>query len=116
MGEAGPAGQTCRDSNRYGGQMEYNDPTFLQEQQHLTGTYEKLTILETELEEQLRTLKDAALEEKKNIREDLTLNFDSDVNAMETYAEFEVMNHVIDGYNIAADARAEKLARVRGSS
>ena len=113
MGEAGPAGQTCRDSNRYGGQMEYNDPTFLQEQQHLTGTYEKLTILETELEEQLRTLKDAALEEKKNIREDLTLNFDSDVNAMETYAEFEVMNHVIDGYNIAADARAEKLARVR---
>ena len=87
MGEAGPAGQTCRDSNRYGGQMEYNDPTFLQEQQHLTGTYEKLTILETELEEQLRTLKDAALEEKKNIREDLTLNFDSDVNAMETYAE-----------------------------
>ena len=84
MGEAGPAGQTCRDSNRYGGQMEYNDPTFLQEQQHLTGTYEKLT-----------------------------LNFDSDVNAMETYAEFEVMNHVIDGYNIAADARAEKLARVR---
>ena len=53
------------------------------------------------------------MEEKKNIREDLTLNFDSDINAMETYAEFEVMNHVIDGYNIAADARAEKLARVR---
>ena len=52
-------------------------------------------------------------QEKQKIREDLTLNFDSGTDSMETYIEFEVMNHVIDQYNIESETIAEQLSRVR---
>ena len=48
-----------------------------------------------------------------DIRENLALNFDGDSDSMETYIEFEVMNHAIDQYNIDRDTAAEKLGRVK---
>ena len=93
--------------------METYESIFRQEQEHLTGLCRELSRMEQDLEEKIAKVRENALEEKKAIREDLTLNFDSDTNAMETYAEFEVMNHVIDSYNIITSVSREKLNRIR---
>ena len=93
--------------------MEAYDLIFREEQDHLSALYKRLREMEKSLEEKLDQVRENALEEKKAIREDLTLNFDSDTNAMETYAEFEVMNHVIDNYNIISRVNREKLDQVR---
>ena len=44
--------------------------------------------------------------------EELAPNFATYADAMETYADFAAMNRVIDGYNLAQDADAERLANV----
>ena len=93
--------------------MEAYDRIFREEQEHLTALYQRLKEMEESLADKLDQVRENALEEKKAIREDLTLNFDSDTNAMETYAEFEVMNHVIDSYNIISRVNREKLEQVR---
>ena len=93
--------------------MEAYDLIFREEQDHLSALHKRLREMEKDLEEKLDQVRENALEEKKAIREDLTLNFDSDTNAMETYAEFEVMNHVIDNYNIISRVNREKLDQVR---
>ena len=86
---------------------------FEEEQAHLTGTYGKLRAMEGELEEKIKSISEKAAQEKKDIRSNLSLNFDSDTDAMETYIEFEAMSHSIDQYNIEQDAAKEKLARVK---
>ena len=86
---------------------------FEEEQAHLTQTYGKLRAMEGELEEKIKSISEKAAQEKKDIRSNLSLNFDSDTDAMETYIEFEAMSHSIDQYNIEQDAAREKLARVR---
>ena len=87
--------------------------TFEEEQAHLTQTYGKLRAMEGELEEKIKSISEKAAQEKKDIRSNLSLNFDSDTDAMETYIEFEAMSHSIDQYNIEQDAAREKLARVK---
>ncbi len=89
------------------------DRIFEEEQRHLTDTYEKLLEMEKELSQRAQKMAQKVPEEKQKIREDLTLNFDSGTDSMETYIEFEVMNHVIDQYNIEAETIREQLARVR---
>ena len=86
---------------------------FEEEQAHLTQTYGKLRAMEGELEEKIKSISEKAAQEKKDIRSNLSLNFDSDTDAMETYIEFEAMSHSIDQYNIEQDAAREKLARVK---
>ena len=86
---------------------------FEEEQAHLTQTYGKLRAMEGELEEKIKSISEKAAQEKKDIRSNLSLNFDSDTDAMETYIEFEAMSHSIDQYNIEQDAAKEKLARVK---
>ena len=87
--------------------------TFEEEQSHLTGTHGKLRAMKEELEEKIKSISEKAAQEKKDIRSNLSLNFDSDTDAMETYIEFEAMSHSIDQYNIEQDAAKEKLARVK---
>jgi len=86
---------------------------FKEEQNHLTQVYGKLEDMQQDLEEKVHQMKDKASEEKKDIRDNLTLNFDSGTDTMETYIEFEVMNHVIDSYNIENAAAEARLASVR---
>ena len=93
--------------------MENYESIFRQEQDHLTKLCARLSRMQEDLERKMADVQKNALEEKKAIREDLTLNFDSDTNAMETYAEFEVMNHVIDSYNIVTRVGREKLERIK---
>ena len=86
---------------------------FAQEQQHLTMTYKTLQKMEKDLEERIGSIAEKAAAEKLDIRENLALNFEGDSDSMETYIEFEVMNHAIDQYNIERDSAAEKLGRVK---
>ena len=89
------------------------DRIFTEEQQHLTDVYNRLSAMESALDGRAREIAVRTPEEKKAIRENLTLNFDGSADTMETYIEFEVMNHVIDQYNIENEAVQEKLSRVR---
>ena len=69
--------------------------------------------MEKDLEERIGSIAEKAAAEKLDIRENLALNFEGDSDSMETYIEFEVMNHAIDQYNIERDSAAEKLGRVK---
>ncbi|MDO5133690.1 MAG: hypothetical protein Q4D81_12040, partial [Eubacteriales bacterium] len=86
---------------------------FAQEQAHLQNTYSLLKKMEKDLEARIASVAEKAAAEKLDIRENLALNFEGDSDSMETYIEFEVMNHTIDQYNIERDTAAEKLGRVR---
>ena len=86
---------------------------FDEEQAHLTVTHGKLRAMKTALEEKIDAISEKAAKEKQDIRSNLSLNFDSDTDSMETYIEFEAMSHSIDQYNIEQDAAQEKLARVK---
>ena len=86
---------------------------FEEEQAHLTQTHGRLRVMESELEERIKLISEKAAQEKKDIRSNLSLNFDSDTDSMETYIEFEAMSHSIDQYNIEQDAAKEKLGRVK---
>ena len=89
------------------------DGIFREEQAHLCATWNRLQEMETELGKKLDSIAAQAASEKRDIRENLSLNFDGDADSMETYIEFEVMNHAIDHYNIERDSALEKLGRVR---
>ena len=95
------------------GQEEAEAAIFDQEQAHLSKVYNKLQAMEQNLEERISAIADKAAAEKLDIRENLALNFDGDSESMETYIEFEVMNHAIDQYNIDRDTADEKLSRVK---
>ena len=86
---------------------------FAEEQAHLQDTFDRLKKMEKDLEEKILSISKRAAEEKLDIRENLALNFDGDSDSMETYIEFEVMNHAIDQYNIDRDTSEEKLGRVK---
>ena len=86
---------------------------FEEEQAHLTQTHGKLSAMKEELEERINAISEKAAKEKQDIRSNLSLNFDSDTDSMETYIEFEAMSHSITQYNIEQDAASEKLGRVK---
>ncbi len=86
---------------------------FTEEQTHLTETHAKLRAMRDALEAKVEAISDKAAKEKEDIRSNLSLNFDSDTDSMETYIEFEAMSHSIDQYNIEQNAAMEKLGRVK---
>ena len=86
---------------------------FDEEQAHLSVTHGKLRAMKAALEEKIDAISEKAAREKQDIRSNLSLNFDSDTDSMETYIEFEAMSHSIDQYNIEQDAAQEKLGRVK---
>ena len=90
----------------------HTDPIFEQEQHHLTKTYEKLHSMADDLVKKMeKSSKDAAAD-KIAMSEELSPNFASYADAMETYADFATINRVIDAYNIAQSVDAEKLANI----
>ena len=84
-----------------------------QEQAHLTETYGKLCAMNEALEARSEEISEKAAKEQQDIRSNLSLNFDSDTDSMETYIEFEAMSHSIDQYNIEQNSLQEKLGRVK---
>ena len=88
------------------------DPVFEEEQQHLSSTFAKLEAIEHELSAALRANLEDALEDKESMLDELALNADSDVH-VETMAEYEAMNRIIDAYNLSAEINVEKLHRAQ---
>ena len=94
-------------------QDKLQEKIFEEEQAHLTQTHGKLSAMKEELEERINAISEKAAKEKQDIRSNLSLNFDSDTDSMETYIEFEAMSHSITQYNIEQVAATEKLGRVK---
>lgn len=53
-----------------------------------------------------------AAEDKRSMAEELSPNLASYSDAMETYADINTVNRVIEGYNVAHDLSVEKLERI----
>ena len=89
-----------------------SDPVFEEEQQHLHKTYDKLVSIERDVRERLESDLAEALEGKEDLFEAMSLNQDADIQ-LETLAELEAMNRIIEGYNLSADINTEKLRRAQ---
>ena len=95
-----------------------SDPVFEMEQERLTRVYALIVRKLEETHVSIRDLEKEVAEEKEKLSEDMALNYDSDTTAMETYAEFEVLNRAVDAYNIERTSlgrRAAVLARLKKS-
>lgn len=88
------------------------DKTFEVEQEHLSTTYAKLQNIERNLQEQLASIFNEVASEKDLITDELNFDFDADIH-VETMAELEAVNRIIDTYNIAADVTTERLHRAQ---
>ena len=88
------------------------DPIFIEEQKHLKSTYEKLLHIEHDVRAQLDADLAEALEDKENMFDEMTRDFAADIQ-LETLAELEAMNRIIESYNLSADINSEKLRRAQ---
>lgn len=88
------------------------DPIFEQEQAHLADVHAKLAQIKEELVASLRETLHQASIDKSDMAQDLALDFTSDDMSMETYADLEAMNRIIDAYNLSSQIDSEKLTKV----
>lgn len=86
------------------------DPVFVAEQQHLSDIYAKLTELSQITAHKLETSARLAAQDKEAMAQELTANFDTADDILETLADFEAVNRIIAGYNLSQTVEAEKLA------
>ncbi|MEY8561955.1 UvrD-helicase domain-containing protein [Eggerthellaceae bacterium 3-80] len=91
-------------------QTQLSDPIFDAEQKHLSQTYAKLTDLSHITAQKLETSARLAAQDKEAMAEELTSNFATDDDILETLADFEAVNRIIAGYNLSQTVEAEKLA------
>ena len=75
------------------------DPEFEAERSHLERTYAKLLEIERESLSRLQQTVHEASADKNDMSEELALDFTSDDMSMETYADLESMNRIIDSYS-----------------
>lgn len=84
------------------------DEIFEAEQQHLSATYAKLVTIERQLQEQLERIFNEVTSDKEAIGDELGMDLDEDIH-VETMAQYEAVNRIIDTYNLAADVACERL-------
>lgn len=89
-----------------------SDSIFVEEQEHLTHTYTKLEDIGKSLLVKLAKIETDAADTKKAMADELTSNFATYDDAIETYADIASMNRIIDGYNLAYENELEKLNRI----
>lgn len=90
-----------------------DDPLFEEEQRQLSQTYEKLQAMSRDLTAKMaKNIHDAAAD-KRALCDDVSPNFASYSDAMETYADYATINRVVDAYNITQSVDAEKLNSIR---
>lgn len=92
---------------------QHDDPVFQQEQAHLSTTYATLTNMASGLIAKMSKNSEEAAADKLAMLDDVSPNFASYADAMETYADFATINRVIDAYNISQSVDAEKLNNIR---
>ncbi len=88
------------------------DSIYTEEQEHLTQTYTKLETIGKTLLAKLTKIEADAADTKRIMADELTSNFATYDDAIETYADIASMNRIIDGYNLAYENECEKLGRV----
>lgn len=88
------------------------DAVFQEEQQVLTKTYNKLECIAKETAASLGAGAQEALGQRKDLFEELTFDLGNGVN-LETYAEAEALQRVIDQYNLSVDLNSERLAKAQ---
>ena len=89
------------------------DPVFEEERRHLAETYAKLREIDRRLEGRLAANRQEMADFKGTMIDELAPNFDHEDISMETFAEYAVMNNVVDSFNISIDLDVETLKRVR---
>ncbi|MDO4182458.1 MAG: AAA family ATPase [Coriobacteriia bacterium] len=87
------------------------DPTFDEEQRRLSETYAKLQDIEADLTAKLNMLSTEAAEDIAAMRDELAFDFAESDHTFDTFTEYELMNKVIDAYNLSNDINKEKLTR-----
>lgn len=90
-----------------------SDPVFQQEQAHLSEVHAALRRMGRDLAAKLDKASGEAAQDKKDMADELALNFAGDDEALETAAELATINRVIEAYNISQDVNARKLADVQ---
>ena len=90
-----------------------DDPVFQQEQAHLSEVHAVLRRMGRDLAAKLAKTSSEAAQDKKDMADELALNFAGDDEALETAAELATINRVIEAYNISHDVNARKLADVQ---
>lgn len=90
-----------------------NDPVFEEEQNKLSRTYEKLQAMGRDLAAKMDKNSQDAASDKLAMCDEVSPNFASYSDAMETYADYATINRVIDAYNITQSVDAEKLNSIR---
>ncbi len=85
---------------------------FQEEQQTLRTTYAKLLDIEEKALTRLDSHAHEALGNRKDLFDELHFDLGNGVN-LETYAEAEALQRVIDEYNLSVDVNSERLAKAR---
>lgn len=86
--------------------------TFEQEEQHLADTYAKLEKIDSDLQLELGSLFQQVADDKDLIADEFGLDLSDDIH-VETAAEVEAVNRIIDAYNITADVLTDRLHRTQ---
>ena len=89
-----------------------HDAVFQEEQQALSETYAKLEHIAQKTAEALGANTREALGDRKDLFDELKFDLGNGVN-LETYAEAEALQRVIDQYNLATDLNSERLAKAQ---
>lgn len=88
------------------------DKIFLEEQDHLLDTYNRILGVRRGLEEFLKGLRADASDYKETVSEDLSLDLIGHEESTETHIELENANAYIDALNRKHDAAVERLAQI----
>ena len=89
------------------------DPVFQEEQDHLSQTYARLQTIESEQEQKVRQVAQEAMEDKDAMAEDLTMDLADFDATLETLANIESLNRIVDSYNISHSSAQDRLNRVQ---
>ena len=89
------------------------DSIFEKEQRHLSETFAKLQDIGRRAADDLKQTLAEASKDKGEMARDLALDFASDDMSMETYADLEAVNRVIDAYSLSSQLSTEKLSKAQ---
>lgn len=88
------------------------DPVFAQEQAHLSTTYGKLQKIGQDALAAMNAVAAQAAEDKKNMADELAVNFATWDDILETHADIVAMNNIIEAHDMANSVQAERLRAV----
>ena len=87
------------------------DPTFVEEQEHLSAIYAQLEEIYADLTEEIEVRHKNAAQDLRDLSDEIRIDFGGADETMETLAAIETLNSVIDTYNQQHDFTVEKLGR-----